>query len=134
MAYMNQDKKKEIAAELKKFMPKNWKYSLRVRDHSAIVMTIRSAPVDLVKEHEAKRAAKLRNHPDFMPRTDRYVSVNPYNADESFTESQELINKIMAALNLNNFDKSDIQSDYFHVGHYVAVNIGTYDKPFEVKA
>jgi len=134
VAFMNQHKKKEIAEELKKFMPKTWKYSLRIRDHYTIAMTIRSAPVDLVKEHEAKRASKLSNHPNFIPRTERYVSINPHIADESFTESQEMINKIMAALNLNNFDHSDIQSDYFHVGHYVAVNIGTYDKPFEVKA
>jgi phenolic acid decarboxylase len=44
MAYVNQEKKAKI---LKKVMPKGWKYSLAVRNHSTIVCTIKSAPVDL---------------------------------------------------------------------------------------
>jgi hypothetical protein len=35
-------------------------------------------------------------------------------------------------MNDGNFDKSDIQSDYFHVGWYVSVNIGKWNKPYEV--
>ena len=48
MAYMNQEKKAKIAAALKTVVPKGWKYSLAVRNHSSIVMNIKSAPVDLV--------------------------------------------------------------------------------------
>ena len=29
-----------------------------------------------------------------------------------------------------NFDKSDIQTDYFNVGYYVHMEVGTWEKPF----
>ena len=32
------------------------------------------------------------------------------------------------------FDKSDIQSDYFHVAYYWDVNIGKYNKDYVVEA
>jgi hypothetical protein len=110
MAFMNQEKKAAIAAELKKVVPANWKYSLRVRHHSEIVMTISKAPVDL----------------------------NAYNNDdlpeEQLAELDKIFDAIHAALNLNNHDNSDPMSDYFDVGHYWHVSIGTYEKPFHVLA
>ena len=35
-------------------------------------------------------------------------------------------------MNAENFDKSDPMTDYFHVGYYISVNIGSYDKPYEL--
>ena len=50
MAYMNQEKKARIAAALKTVIPPTWKWSLGVRNHSTITLTIASAPVDLCGE------------------------------------------------------------------------------------
>jgi len=33
-------------------------------------------------------------------------------------------------MNIGNFDKSDAQTDYFHVGWYMSVNLGKWDKPY----
>ena len=44
----------------------------------------------------------------------------------------DVFEKIFECLNIDNFDKSDIQSDYFHVGHYVSLRIGVWNKPFIV--
>jgi len=33
-------------------------------------------------------------------------------------------------MNIGNFDKSDVQTDYFHVGWYMSVNLGKWDKPY----
>lgn len=116
MAYVNQEKKAKIAAELKKVMPKDWKYSLAVRHHSTIVLTIRSAPVDLIA-------------------INKYRQINPYHLADHFTgELLETIKKIIAALNIDNHDRSDSMSDYFDVGHYVDVSLGRFDKPFQLAA
>lgn len=132
MAYMNQEKKKEIAAELKKFMPKDWKYSLSVQNHSTIVMTIRQAPVDLLKLANDKLRADNNLHND---KDLNYLDTHGMRTDRYFEgELLELFNKIHKALNLNNFDNSDSMTDYFHVGHYVSCNIGTWEKPFICKA
>jgi hypothetical protein len=120
MAYMNQDKKSKIAAALKQVVPAGWKYSLAVRHHSTIVMTISAAPVDLI--------GKLYD-------TDRTeVTVNEFWAKEHLKECAEkqVMLQIIECLNLDNFDKSDIMTDYFHVGHYVDLRIGTWAKPFVV--
>ena len=132
MAYMNQERKAKLAAKLKEVVPKGWKYSLRVRNHSTIVMTIASAPVDLMAEARrvtADRQARRGESPSAYLAT--HVSVNPYHPDMSFDESLPVIRDILAALNDGNHDRSDIQSDYFDVGWYVDVNIGTWDKPFK---
>jgi hypothetical protein len=30
------------------------------------------------------------------------------------------------------FDKSDIQSDYFHTAYYYHINVGKWNKPYEL--
>jgi hypothetical protein len=120
MAYMNQEKKSKIAAALKQVVPAGWKYSLAVRNQSSIVMTISAAPVDLI--------GKLYD-------TDRTeIGVNQYWAKEHLKECSEkqVMLKILECLNLDNFDHSDSMTDYFHVGHYVDLRIGTWAKPFVV--
>ena len=34
----------------------------------------------------------------------------------------------------NWFDNSDIMTDYFHVKHYVSINVGQWNKPYILKA
>jgi len=125
MAYMNQAKKAKIAEALKKVMPRGWKYTLRVRDHSTIVCTIRQAPVDLM-------AAVARNE---YNRDDTYFTVNTYHVRSYFEDEcvADVMERIVAALNTGNWDRSDIQTDYFDVGHYVDLRIGSWDKPFVYK-
>lgn len=120
MAHMNQEKKAKIAAALKQVVPAGWKYSLAVRHHSSIVMTISAAPVDLIR--------KLYD----TDRTD--ISVNEYWAHEHLKAcaEKEVMLKILECLNLDNFDNSDPMTDYFHVGHYIDLRIGTWSKPFAV--
>ncbi len=121
MAYMNQEKKAKIAAALKKVVPAGWKYSLRVRHHSTLIMTVTAAPLDFsgkVDWFEGKARAEY--------------DVNPYHYERNITcdEFRAQVKAIMDCLNLDNFNNSDTQSDYFHVGHYVELKFGTYDRPY----
>lgn len=128
MAYMSQETKKAIAAELKKVMPKGWKYSLAVRDHSTIALTIASAPVDLLAIVNANR----------QNARDDYAQLNHFHLSEEFkgnAEMIELFGKIYATLKGPDFyDNSDSQRDYFDVSHYIRINLGKWDKPFTVTA
>jgi hypothetical protein len=124
MAFVDQAKKSRIAANLKKVVPAGWKYSLAVRNHSTIVMTIASAPFELIKAFKASDY--------FKPETATHMDVNPYHYAEWIEDEcvAEVISKIMGALNTDNFDKSDSMTDYFYCGHYVDLNIGRWNKPF----
>lgn len=134
MAYMSQEKKQSIHAALKKVMPKDWKWSLSVRNHSTIVLTIAAAPVDLCQEW----ADCLNAQPRALSRPDVYavrqrpdnVQVNPYYLETQFNASLEVMEAAKACLYEGNHDRSDLQTDYFDVGWYVDINLGRWDKPF----
>lgn len=128
MAYMSQEKKARIAAALKKAIPADWKWSLAVRHHSTICLTISGAPVDLVANYashgmeEPQRSATIGKG---------HVDVNPFWWKDHFSpELADIFAPIFGALNLDNHDRSDSMSDYHDVGHYVKVSIGRWNKPF----
>lgn len=122
MAYMNQAHKKAIALLLKDIVPKSWKYSLSVQNHSGIVFTIKKADTDLISECINKRSER----PDS-------IELNIYFLENSYTgKTLETMQAILKVLNLDNWNRSDIQTDHFDIGHYVYMYIGRWNKPFIV--
>jgi hypothetical protein len=129
MAYMNQVNKVKIRTLLVGAIPHDWKWSLSVHNHSTLVLNISSAPTDLISEYTARcseevRSAAMCNH---------VCDVNPYHWREHFDgELLDIFSAIFSAMNYGNHDRSDPQTDYFDVGHYVAVTFGHYEHPFVV--
>jgi hypothetical protein len=121
MAYMSQEHKAVIAKLLKEVIPKDWKYSLKVDNHSSIICTVRSAPIDVLSKVGY----------DLHQRT--YYDVNVYWYKDHITdpELREQVGKIIDVLNHDNHNNSDIMTDYFDVGHYIGLTFGTWDKPFQ---
>jgi hypothetical protein len=69
----------------------------------------------------------------FAPNTSGYEQVNPYHYNEHFDGiALAFLEEVMPVMNDGNYDKSDIQTDYFNVGWYVDVNIGQWNKPYTV--
>ena len=129
MAWMSQAKKKVIAANLKEAMKgTGMKYSLAVRNHSTLVLTFISGPVDFRKDF----TERVR---DINPNEPYHYSVNPYWFTEHLQgKSLDIVKKAYTCLMDGNHDRSDIQTDYFDVGWYVDINVGTWDKPYQVTA
>jgi len=131
MAYMNQDKKKIIKANLDKVLkPLGIKYSLRVDNHMAINCTIRSGSVDFIQNMR-----DMLKGDQFKLTTDHgYVQVNPYWYNEHFTgQPREIINQVIDALkSADYYDKSDAMVDYFDTAYYMHLNIGDWDKPYQL--
>jgi len=135
MAYMSQEKKAAIAAKLKEVVPKGWKYSLRVRNRSTIIMTIASAPVDLLAEAKRVTAKRMAGMEEYLRRDNSNITsfdVNVYHPHFSFDVSLPVIQTIIATLNDGNHNRSIIQADYFDVGWYTSLYVGTWEKPFKV--
>ena len=55
MAYITQENKKVIKAALDLIIPKTWKFSLSIDNHSTICLNIKSAPIDLPAVVSASR-------------------------------------------------------------------------------
>ena len=119
MAYMSQEHKKKINKILKGIVPKTWKWSLSVNNHSTICMTVWSGP------------AALAIH----PRTGEsvgYLDVNRFYPENYYRgELLTIVQNILEALNTDNYDHSEPMSDYHCVGHYVNFKIGRWDKAFK---
>jgi len=131
MAYMSQEKKAEIAANLKKIMPRDWKWSLSVRHHSTLVLTIQEAPVDLIGEYAANAKANEYKPDDYWTREHTHLQVNTQYINGHFQGKRlELFEKIKTAMMDGNHDRSDIMTDYFDVGWYIDINFGRWNKPF----
>ena len=129
MAFMNQEKKAAIAAQLKAIIPAGWKYSLRVNHHSTLILTVQSAPVDLCNTVSAvDRRYPIDNDRGYRQLNTHYLE---YEMSGGLLATFEAIND---AMNFGNHDNSDSMTDCFDVGHYISIDIGAWNKPFEVVA
>ena len=113
MAYMSQEKKKKLAPGIKAVLKHfGMKGTIAVNNHSTLVVNLKSGPIDFLEDA---------------------VQVNPYWYHEHFTgTAKKFLTALFAAMNVGNHDRSDSMTDYFDVGWYVDVNIGKWDKPYEV--
>jgi hypothetical protein len=135
MAYMNQERKAKIKANLDKALKGTGvKYSLKCCNLS-ITCTIKSAPVDFIANSNETCAADFYQVArGFQPEKSGYSQVNPYHFKNHFSgEALELMSKIVKSMySADYYDNSDAQTDYFDTAYYVNVNIGRWDKPFVV--
>jgi hypothetical protein len=136
MAYISQEKKAVIRDSLKKVVPKGWKWSLKIYNHSKIVMTITQAPVDLIQEMEdtAEKTYWSRSCDSRTPQPKpTSASVNQYYLSNQFDSSLPVMQEIKKAMmSADWFDNSDPMTDYFHTAYYYGIEIGRWDKPFVV--
>ena len=112
MAYMNQERKKTIAANLKPVLNKyGMKGSLSVRNHMTIVLTLQSGPIDFGSDCR---------------------DINPYWFHEHFEGvAKQFLTEAFAALKTAGYyDNSDASVDYFDTAYYYDITVGKWGKPY----
>ncbi len=133
MAYVSQELKAKLAPTIKAVCKKyGVKATLAVRNHMTLCLNIKSGNIDFIGTFNKVAGAR---HPDrFNPATGS-VDVNTYWYQEHFDgKALKFLNEVITAMNNGNHDRSDIQSDYFDVGWYIDVNIGQWNKPYQITA
>jgi hypothetical protein len=129
-AYMSQEQKKVMVPKIKDLCKEyGVKGTLRVRHHSSIVLTIREGKIDFMGEYGTENERHQAGVESDRQRG--YIQVNTYHFKNHFIgKSLEFLTKAFDILDMGNWDKSDIQTDYFNVGWYVDINIGEWNKPY----
>lgn len=119
MAYMSQERKKELSPKIKEICKKyGIKATLSTTRHS-LVLNVKSGKIDFAA--------------DFKHNVHHY-QVNTYWVNDNYSgKSKEFLNEVIDAMNVGNHDNSDIQSDYFDVGWYIDINVGRWNKPYMIE-
>ena len=124
MAYMNQEKKAVIAAKLKPVLKKyGVKGTLSVRNHMAIVLNVKAGKVDFFTDYGDREDALKFG-----------IQVNPYWFQDHFTgKSKKFLAEAFDAMkSADYYNNSDAQIDYFDTAYYFDINIGKWNKPYEL--
>ena len=140
MAYMNQERKAKIATAIKPILAKyGLKGSLSVRNHSTICLTVKSGKIDFIEnyintEQRTWNGQKMDQRTIDSIRKSQSLDVNPYWFHEHFSGvAKDFLSEAFQALKAADwYDDSDIQTDYFNTAYYVDLNIGKWNKPYQV--
>tara|TARA_R100001082_G_scaffold106012_1_gene78550 strand:+ start:764 stop:1150 length:387 start_codon:yes stop_codon:yes gene_type:complete len=124
MAYISQEKKKELAPKIKEVLKKHGvKGTISVSHHSNLVVRLKSGKIDLYGEKTSPNWCGSHGSD----------SVNTYWINDHHTgKSRIFLKELHAAMNDGNWDKSDAMTDYFNVGWYSDIVVGnnSADKPY----
>lgn len=123
MAYMNQERKKQLAPGIKSVLNKyGVKGSIAVRDHMVLVVNLKSGAVDFQKDYTGEGA--------------HHYQINPYWFEKHYTgKAKKFLQELLAAMRGNLwYDNSDAMVDYFDTAYYMDVNVGQWNKEYEVTA
>lgn len=133
MAYMSQERKKSLEPKIKEILKKyGVKARLGVNHHSTLVLNITSGTLDFA----ANWVGVDRYAADpwaIIPFPPHGIDVNHYHLSDSWKgKALEFFTEVKEAMMVGNHDRSDIQSDYFDVGWHIDINLGKWDKPYEL--
>jgi len=118
MAYVSQQMKAELAPTIKTILKKyGIKGSIAVQNHSTLVLNIKSGKIDFAKDSTSDNFN---------------YQVNTYWVHEHYTgKAKKFLAEVIAAMKGPKFfDHSDAMTDYFHVSHYIDINLGKWNKPY----
>ena len=137
MAYMNQERKAKITKMLKPILAKyKVKGSLSVRNHSTIVLTLKSGAIDFIGNSNRVCGNDFYQvQRGFKPTTTGYDQVNPYWFQDHYDgKAKAFLTEAFKALKSADwYDESDAMIDYFNIAYYVDVNIGKWNSPYIVQ-
>lgn len=140
MAYVSQDMKKQLAPTIKAICKRyGVTASLSVRNHSTLELNVKSGRIEFINNyidannHKGYGRQMDTEQAEYLRRT-RHINVNTYWFHEHFTgQALKFMQEMVPALKgPDYFDHSDAQTDYFHCSHYIGINIGKWDKPYEL--
>jgi len=116
MAYFSQESKKIVAAKIKPILAKyGIKGSLSVRNHSTVVLTLKSGKIDFVENmNRVCGSPDYYRSQEFRPVTRGNIDVNPYWYQDHFDgTAKKFLDEIFPAMKSAGwYDRSDIMTDY----------------------
>jgi hypothetical protein len=137
MAYISQAEKQAIAPAVKSLLKLfGIKGSLSIQNHSTIHLTLTSGIIDFIGSANRMNQERAQARGEVPRVIEDHMDVNVYWIDSHFDGvAAEVLKQAVAVLKGEGwFNHSDIQSDYFHLKHYVSISVGKWNKPYSLQA
>ena len=117
MAYVNAEKKAELAPAIKAVLKKyDMKGTISVRNHMTLVVKIKSGAIDFSPFLRDAWAYQVNDY---------HIETNYYGVARDF------LLELKAAMQGEKwFCEDDAMVDYFYRSHYIDIYVGHYDKPY----
>lgn len=142
MAFVSQEKKKELAPAIKVVLKKyGVKGTIAVRHHNSLVVNIKSGVLDFLGA--AQKHVDLENEKrgfNYGGDVGNYLQVNEYYAAEWARQVGEdkiadFYDELVAAMKGKGwYNNSDSMTDWFDIAYYIDINVGQWDKGYELVA
>jgi len=138
MAYMSQERKKEIAKNVKA-VAKSYGFSGRditvgVQHHSSLVVNIFKGPLDFIGDINAHNRNVAQQCGEQVRSTTGNYQVNPYWCEEHAVDPtiKRFFGDLLAAIKSTGYyNNSDAMTDYFDHDFYIDINVGKWDRDYE---
>ena len=134
MAWMNQERKAQLAPGIKAVLKKyNVKGSISVNNHSTLVVTVKSGNLDFIGEANRFNREYAERTGQHFNEVKGYYQANPYKRAEEYADATigAFFKELTAAMRGDLwYDNSDIMTDYFDTAYYLHINIGQWDRPY----
>ncbi len=141
MAYFSQEMKKERAESIKNIAKKyGVKVSLAVQNHSTLVVTIKSGKLNFIADkiesvgNHSFDAKNVIENIENIAKSRHFAYLPYWNHQGNDSQEQKCLKEIYDAAMKGNHDNSDVMTDYFDVGFYVDVQVGAWNKPYQLEA
>lgn len=133
MAWMNQERKAQLAPGIKAVLKKyGVKGSISVNNHSTLVVTLKEGPLDFIGEANRYNREYAERRGERFHEVKGYYQANPYRPDTYADDViSEFFRELTQAMRGNLwYDRSDIMTDYFDTAYYLNINVGRWNKPY----
>jgi hypothetical protein len=137
MAYVSQEMKKELSPAIKAVLKKyGMKASIAVKNHMTLVCNIKSGKLDILTSAQRgnDRIAERQGRESYQ--VGNYLQVNTSWIDDHYDDEgvRSFLLELKAAMEGKNFFcDDDMMTDYFHRSHYIDINVGQWNKPYQLE-
>ena len=129
MAYISQEDKKTLAPAIKAVFKKyGLKGTISIKNHISLCANVSAGRLDLIGAAAAVGSLRSTGYYQanpYRPTNEKYKDINK----DIFNFYEELKKAMRGALW---FDKSDLMTDYHHTAYFMDINIGRWDKPYQL--
>jgi len=127
MAYIDKEMKKNLSTGILKVC-KDYgvKGTLSIKHYSTLSLNISKGKIDFF--------SSLTNPENHGSRFDGELQLTNYSVANKHLsgEAGEFLAKVVKEMDALNYDNSEIMTDHHDMGYYTHINVGRYDKPYQL--